>query len=798
MNQHYPWAKGLQIPNDVIAVWEMQAAGSDLLRWALANGKVLEHIYLDWAKNYYKLPSLSQSFFEKSPNPSLWEKWGRFDWSGTFLPIYEYDGVLYIACLEPPNAFQQQVIASLNTRTGLLLAPISGMKKWWTIVSPVLQMYQQLSGLPPELAQFAEVGKTTPVQNPAMNQNPYAGQNPTQTQNPMTNYNGFQNQTQNPANPYYNQQNQAVNPMPNPAVNNGFQNNQMPGMQNSNPAYAVNPYQDPATQFANQNQVPVPPNSVPTQAPVNPQNFNQQAFQVPGANHQVASQQPQTQENFQNDNFAPNPAQAMEAGLNLGNNTVATKQEPELASQEVNPQAQANVPQQETSFESEKPADVQASVPVAEPKEPQVASENSMPPIPEAKDEAFTMTPDLPPVEPTKITDMPPTPEEAPLVNKAIPKATPAISDESEVEEFDDITQVRSLDDALETLEAKHNELLQMDEKNREKQSHQGAVNSVENEVPVIELDVDEEAENLAVSSKEEVSENTVEINFDDFKLEDSQEQSQEDSAIDLDADVLEDTGIVGLDLSDLNLSKDEESLLQEESNSSAEEVEEDAIEGLDFSQMDFSNESTDNLRPPSAHLLDSDEDTAVGASIFELGDEQASATIKIEHPEDPKKVAQLKEEDNSFGGDVEKQAAHKSLQRIAGICGRRMILQMHRGMLKPFHWEGDWTENPNVKKEVELAENSIFKIVCDTKMPYHGYVVRNDVNDLFLDAFNKGKLPDHATLIPVTLNKNVVAVILGFCEKERVDEIDLHLWERYADEYADAILEINRNHVAA
>ena len=130
------------------------------------------------------------------------------------------------------NAFQQQVIASLNTRTGLLLAPISGMKKWWTIVSPVLQMYQQVSGLPPELAQFAEVGKTTPVQNPAMNQNPYAGQNPTQTQNPMNNYNGFQNQTQNPANPYYNQQNQAVNPMPNPAVNNGFQNNQMPGMQN--------------------------------------------------------------------------------------------------------------------------------------------------------------------------------------------------------------------------------------------------------------------------------------------------------------------------------------------------------------------------------------------------------------------------------------------------------------------------------------------------------------------------------------------------------------------------------------
>lgn len=802
MNQHYPWAKGLQIPNDVIAVWEMQAAGSDLLRWALANGKILEHIYLDWAKNYYKLPSLSQSFFEQNPNPTLWDKWGRFDWSGTFLPIYEYDGVLYIACLEPPNAFQQQVIAGLNTRTGLLLAPISGMKKWWTIISPVLQMYKQVSGLPPELAQFAEVGKTTPVNNQAMSQNAYNGQS-------QNNFNGYQQHSQNPVNPYYTQQQQTMNPVP----RNGFNNNFSQSTQNSNSGFP-NPYQEQSPQYGQPNQAPANPNPAQMyQAPVSPQNYPQQAYQQNSMN----PQQVPAQGNFENTNYHYNGSEQV-------NPQHSSVQNPAAMSAQVNVQnpneakgPTENIPKQHVNLEVKKTNKPPESV---NEEQVQVAASISMPPVPETTDEAFTMMPDLPPVEPTIIGDMPPTPMEEPLVNKTIPKPIPVVEEVAELveEEHDDITQVRSLDEALETLEAKHNELLHMDEKNKQKQVSE----AMEKQVPPLtnldEVEFDSnlnEIEDTVIAPlevasgqekleevKEDVTEKTVEINFDDFKLEDVEETDEEDSAIDLDVDILEDTGIVGLDLSDLNLSSEDNSLLEEEASDDLEvsddSFQENEIEGLDFSQFDFDDDSSENLRPPSAHLLDSEDDISLENPSFELATEKEPQAIKVEHPTNPENVSVIKDQDTSFGGDLEKQAAHKSLERIAGICSRRMILQMHQGMLKPYHWEGDWSENPNVKNEIELAENSIFKIVCNTKMPYHGYVVRNDVNDRFLDAFNKGKLPDHATLIPVTLNKNVVAVILGFCEKERVDEIDLHLWERYADEYADAILEINRNTMAA
>ena len=191
MNQ-YPWAMGLKIPNDTIAAWEMQAAGSDLLRWALANGKLPEFGYQEWAKSYYQLPSLDTQFFDQPPSPELWAKWGSFAWAGTFLPIYEWEGTLYIACLEPPNFEQSQVIEQLNTRVGLLIAPMSGMKKWWSILSPVTQAAPQApsSNLPPGLAAYASgaagAGQQAPVQS--------GGQQIQQTATP--NFNGNQNPQQ--------------------------------------------------------------------------------------------------------------------------------------------------------------------------------------------------------------------------------------------------------------------------------------------------------------------------------------------------------------------------------------------------------------------------------------------------------------------------------------------------------------------------------------------------------------------------------------------------------------------------
>ena len=168
-------------------------------------------------------------------------------------------------------------------------------------------------------------------------------------------------------------------------------------------------------------------------------------------------------------------------------------------------------------------------------------------------------------------------------------------------------------------------------------------------------------------------------------------------------------------------------------------------------------------------------------------------------HPQQASIAGSLQKDTNSaYGDNLEKQIAHKALEKIAYVCKRRMVLQLSQGVVKPFLWDGEWSTREELVKSISLQENSIFRIVVNSKMPYHGYIVRNPINDQFLDAFNKGKLPDHATLVPVMLNKNVVAMILGFCEKELVDEIDLLAWERIADEYASDIIDWSQRDEAA
>jgi hypothetical protein len=53
------------------------------------------------------LPILSSQFFDKhSPDLGFFSKWRSFyQWSDQILPIYEWNDVLYVACLQPPQKF---------------------------------------------------------------------------------------------------------------------------------------------------------------------------------------------------------------------------------------------------------------------------------------------------------------------------------------------------------------------------------------------------------------------------------------------------------------------------------------------------------------------------------------------------------------------------------------------------------------------------------------------------------------------------------------------------------------------
>ncbi|MFK8138418.1 MAG: hypothetical protein AB8E15_08665 [Bdellovibrionales bacterium] len=156
MSKNYPWASAFNIDVNSITHWQSQSGDKNVLEWAIENGKIPELKYLTWAKDYYNIPAIGQSFFEKSPDPSLWEKWAGADWEPSFFPVYEWQGTLYVACIEPPSSEQVDALQKLNFKFNLLLAPLSSMGSWWSILNPV--GWSQSYELPPELLQF-EVGQ---------------------------------------------------------------------------------------------------------------------------------------------------------------------------------------------------------------------------------------------------------------------------------------------------------------------------------------------------------------------------------------------------------------------------------------------------------------------------------------------------------------------------------------------------------------------------------------------------------------------------------------------------------------
>ena len=83
-----------------------KAQGS-LLKYALDNQYLSIDQYLFWAKEYYKFPILNSNFFSDTPiSKDMFDRWApKYHWSDECLPVSEWDGVLIVACLQPPLDF---------------------------------------------------------------------------------------------------------------------------------------------------------------------------------------------------------------------------------------------------------------------------------------------------------------------------------------------------------------------------------------------------------------------------------------------------------------------------------------------------------------------------------------------------------------------------------------------------------------------------------------------------------------------------------------------------------------------
>jgi len=74
------------------------------------------------------LPILSSQFFEKhAPDLGFFSKWrSLFHWSAQIIPIYEWQDILYVGCLQPPQSFPQT-----SQKVVFILCDPEALKQVW-------------------------------------------------------------------------------------------------------------------------------------------------------------------------------------------------------------------------------------------------------------------------------------------------------------------------------------------------------------------------------------------------------------------------------------------------------------------------------------------------------------------------------------------------------------------------------------------------------------------------------------------------------------------------------------------
>lgn len=108
MSNAKPWVKALKINSTDYETWSSEVSSEESVTfWALDKGKIKAQDYLLWAREHYQLPVLKDSWFKKHCNHQLWSQIQSVaNWSPHMMPIEEWDGVVYVAVVEPPEDVQ--------------------------------------------------------------------------------------------------------------------------------------------------------------------------------------------------------------------------------------------------------------------------------------------------------------------------------------------------------------------------------------------------------------------------------------------------------------------------------------------------------------------------------------------------------------------------------------------------------------------------------------------------------------------------------------------------------------------
>jgi hypothetical protein len=108
------------------------------------------------------------------------------------------------------------------------------------------------------------------------------------------------------------------------------------------------------------------------------------------------------------------------------------------------------------------------------------------------------------------------------------------------------------------------------------------------------------------------------------------------------------------------------------------------------------------------------------------------------------------------------------AFKKMHGIFQKGMLLIFQSGQLRPWRWTGNIIYAGKGKpNSIALETPSLFRIVYNTCLPYHGYVVASPVSTAFFAEFHGGRAPAHVTLMPIMVNGQVAGMLMGTTEEE-------------------------------
>lgn len=141
MNDQQTWVEALNIDPEKLAEWSQQApAGKPILVHCLESGLVDYGEYMRWAQNYFGLPVLQPHFFQGTFDPAQLEQDKiQGHWHPWMFPVERWEGVTFVACVEPPKEISADV--------RYVLADPRALREAWGATSTSIR---PLSSLNPE------------------------------------------------------------------------------------------------------------------------------------------------------------------------------------------------------------------------------------------------------------------------------------------------------------------------------------------------------------------------------------------------------------------------------------------------------------------------------------------------------------------------------------------------------------------------------------------------------------------------------------------------------------------------